>query len=288
MGHRKSLPVQGTVRSQGFAFTLIELLVVIAIIGILASMLLSALSRGKEKAQITQCLSNLRQIGVGIKLYADENQDKLPLFGNSLWTGTPTPGFECYMLGLGGNDPAPGYDNFMPRATNRPLYRYIKPSTVFRCPADRGQDETDTFGGVINGVWKPTNYETLGSSYKYNGTWWGNSTLQPLDDQYMLSGKKENYVKCPSRMIVMHEPPAFWYANYYHWHYARGPTLIAPADLDNDGQKFISPVLLADGHSACFDFAFALKNNPNPNFPLEPTKDWYWYEPGQPQPDPAP
>lgn len=135
-------------------FTLIELLVVIAIIGILASLLLPALGRAKERARRAACLSNMRQILVATHLYAGDNDGFLPR------GGTDFP------------NPKDTHTPILSTPTKELLLQYASPLKVFDCPnLARKFEQDDTWrnhrfygvaigyhylGGHENTPWEPT------------------------------------------------------------------------------------------------------------------------------------
>jgi prepilin-type N-terminal cleavage/methylation domain-containing protein/prepilin-type processing-associated H-X9-DG protein len=126
----QALPPDGSLK----AFTLVELLVVIAIIGILAAMLLPALSGAKKRAQTIACTSNLKQLQLCFQLYVGDNDDFMPPnnFVYDIATGQPVPGNDgpswCTNVAPFDANPA-GIQNGL-------LFQYNNSGAIYRCPAD--------------------------------------------------------------------------------------------------------------------------------------------------------
>lgn len=145
-------------------FTLIELLVVIAIIAILAALLLPALSRAKERAQRTACLSNLRQCSLALQTYAGDNHDLYPL--------APDPNLNA----IGNPESAEaGTDLWdLPNAiANRIVNEAGKNKLVMYCPSTTTPKDIRN-PTIINYCWNlnsPPPYDTDGQ-YKSTGYYW--------------------------------------------------------------------------------------------------------------------
>ena len=235
-----------TVRTNSRAFTLIELLVVIAIIAILAAMLLPALSKAKSKAKQTGCISNMRQIGIALIMYAD-NYNQYPA---NLWTPATGAAQDMYvwqprLLSLMGN--------------NR---------NAFNCPGALAQSYWDTnsnetlagpSGTLVKGEdGKKDNYIILDSSrfsLGYND--WG--SVNQTTPTFGLGGDvgtpvvKDTMVRRPADMIAIGDvrsdlTAAQLTANKFNANLDPTDNTAPHSQWPSNRHNFRTDILFCDGH----------------------------------------
>jgi prepilin-type N-terminal cleavage/methylation domain-containing protein len=234
-------------------FTLIELLVVIAIIAILASMLLPALSRAKEKAKQVNCLSNARQLALAVMMYTEDHADTFP----------PSTDYSA--------------DTSLPeRIWTMKVFPYVQSTAVFSCPS------------VQNKAF-PSNWAERGlGSIGYTTA----TAYDPLEVEGFSTFTKASIMESPTRSPLFGDtangPTADKYRGYVFDPYngqknqsdpRLGTPLIAARDLvkelSNLAPAALKPIyarhsglvilILADGHAAAYTTASILAQDRGAN-----------------------
>ena len=185
-----------TFRTSGF--TLVELLVVIAVIAILAAMLLPVLSAAKKRAAQATCVNNLKQLGLGMKMYVDDNDDTFPGIASGLY------GYHS--------------EDWIYWRTNAALYPSFEKSPIvsqvtsanrslFRCPLDRSDVARLSQADALNGPYLYS-YSFNGYGLDANNHNFGMSSVVDASSgspvAYLF---KETRVNNPSQKIMLAEEP---------------------------------------------------------------------------------
>jgi prepilin-type N-terminal cleavage/methylation domain-containing protein/prepilin-type processing-associated H-X9-DG protein len=213
------------------AFTLIEILVVIAIISLLAGILFPVFSKAREKGRQSQCLSNMRQIGVALLLYRQDYDGRLPIATDTSDKGVAT--------GWHSNDIE--IQNILKTAPalNTTLSPYIKSDEIWHCPQDIGGHRlasryADISDNIVQDCF-PSFFNNLKTSYKYRVE---ASFIQNIDnaDAVDFSEKKLS----SSEIILMGEMQ--W------WHFRNDGNAVHDYFFDSTASLGFMSTLFADGH----------------------------------------
>ncbi len=202
-------------------FTLIELLVVLSILALLAAILFPVFSSVRARARQTACLSNLRQIGLGVFLYAQDEDDLFPRGGDAADRNT-----DDWRTADGGK--------YWPEAHLLPslqdvLRPYVPGKELWHCPADTGFESEDAGDDPIPLPAHPTSYDAFGLSYYYRTA----LTLQrqTLSGLTAYEPEEAHAQHGPAEINLLCDGTGFWHG-----------------DADTQEERFNT--LLADGHAA--------------------------------------
>lgn len=174
-------------------FTLIELLVVIAVIAILAALLLPALSAAKARALQTQCLNNLKQLGLGMMLYLSDSNDRFPNMASNNQNWQPADWIYWRT-----ND----FANPQDRIENSAIVSELKTggkAALFRCPADRNDAWRRSQGNAA--YWY--SYTLNGIGYQY-----GDNLDHGMGSSSGYAAFKSSGIRRPSNKMMLAEEPA--------------------------------------------------------------------------------
>jgi prepilin-type N-terminal cleavage/methylation domain-containing protein/prepilin-type processing-associated H-X9-DG protein len=201
------------------AFTLIELLVVIAIIAILAAMLLPALARAKDSARGAQCLSQMRQLGLAVRLYADDHEDQFPRSQHSAFAHSQLTWGRAIAPQLGKTEQT--WTNLL--------------SGVYHCPSDR-RIQPWSYGQNVYFELNPDNDDYVGSPQ----TW---RRLASIPHPTTTILQAEMSAAGPMSDSADHIMAHFWV------------TLQDACDVDGTRHKGRSNYNFVDGHAAALRLA---------------------------------
>ena len=198
-------------------FTLLELLIVIAIIMVLAAILYPALGAVRERARQTVCLSNLRQIGTSLHMYAQDY--------DGIW---PTSQFVTLL---------PEPPGFATIYWNEVLRPYVRNRQVFYCPNDENKFERDS---------------SYGWSYPHMPYRWPFTEGETIESGSVSLGSAnlDLKFKCPSDVMILTDTIRRWPALFVFWQYAYCPINERGSHQPGMSRRGVSPFAnLADWHS---------------------------------------
>ena len=196
------------------AFTLIELLVVMAVISILAALLMPALAGAKERARTISCISNLKQIGLALTLYSDDNNDFLVPAEYNLRKGADAQEGWPTLLNSRQYLPAPKSKSYNKIASGRSVFQCPSgiPAVYSFNPASRDDQEGAKAWPYASGT--PANRYFIDCWYGINGSTGSSNiwpfTAVPLDNRTVFLNKLSIVAQSP-RMPAIFD--GFWILN---------------------------------------------------------------------------